>query len=37
VLTFHGGLDTPSAAEAKGIRCKVRVRHGGDDPHVIGM
>jgi dienelactone hydrolase len=34
VVSFHGGLDTPSPAEAKNIRCKVLVLHGGDDPHV---
>ena len=34
VVSFHGGLDTPTPAEAKNIRCKVLVLHGGDDPHV---
>jgi dienelactone hydrolase len=34
VVSFHGGLDTPTPADAKNIRCKVLVLHGGDDPHV---
>ncbi len=34
VVSFHGGLDTPSPADAKNIKCKVLVLHGGDDPHV---
>jgi dienelactone hydrolase len=34
VVSFHGGLDTPTPADAKSIRCKVLVLHGGDDPHV---
>ena len=34
VVSFHGGLDTPTPANAKNIRCKVLVLHGGDDPHV---
>jgi dienelactone hydrolase len=34
VVSFHGGLDTPTPADAKKIRCKVLVLHGGDDPHV---
>ena len=34
VVSFHGGLDTPHPADAKNIRCKVLVLHGGDDPHV---
>jgi dienelactone hydrolase len=34
VVSFHGGLDTPSPADAKNIRCKVLVLHGGDDPYV---
>jgi dienelactone hydrolase len=34
VVSFHGGLDTPTTADAKNIRCKVLVLHGGDDPHV---
>jgi dienelactone hydrolase len=34
VVSFHGGLDTPSPAHAKNIKGKVLVLHGGDDPHV---
>ena len=34
VVSFHGGLDTPTPADAKQIKCKVLVLHGGDDPHV---
>ena len=34
VVSFHGGLDTPAPADAKNIKCKVLVLHGGDDPHV---
>ena len=34
VVSFHGGLDTPSAEDARNIRGKVLVLHGGDDPFV---
>jgi dienelactone hydrolase len=34
VVSFHGGLDTPSAEDARNIRGKVLVLHGGDDPYV---
>ncbi len=34
VVSFHGGLDTPTPQDAKNIKCKVLVLHGGDDPHV---
>jgi dienelactone hydrolase len=34
VVSFHGGLDTPNPSDAKKIRAKVLVLHGGDDPHV---
>jgi dienelactone hydrolase len=34
VVSFHGGLDTPTPRDAKNIKCKVLVLHGGDDPHV---
>jgi dienelactone hydrolase len=34
VVSFHGGLDTPNPADAKQIKGKVLVLHGGDDPHV---
>ncbi len=31
VVTFHGGLSTPTAADAKNIKCPVLVLHGADD------
>jgi dienelactone hydrolase len=34
VVSFHGGLDTPTPEDTKQIKCKVLVLHGGDDPHV---
>jgi dienelactone hydrolase len=34
VVTFHGGLDTPTPADAKNIKAKILVLHGADDPHV---
>ncbi len=34
VVSFHGGLSTANPADAKNIRGKVLVLHGGDDPHV---
>lgn len=34
VVSFHGGLDTPNPEDAKNIKCKVLVCHGGDDPFV---
>jgi dienelactone hydrolase len=34
VVTFHGGLDTPTPADAKNIRGKVLVLTGGDDSYV---
>ncbi len=34
VASFHGGLDTPDPGEARKIRAKVLVLHGGDDPYV---
>ncbi len=34
VVSFHGGLATTNPADAKNIRGKVLVLHGGDDPHV---
>ena len=33
VVTFHGGLDTPTR-DAKNIKCKVLICHGADDPYV---
>jgi dienelactone hydrolase len=32
VVSFHGGLDSPSPADGKKIRCKVLVLAGADDP-----
>jgi dienelactone hydrolase len=34
VVSFHGGLDSPSPADGKSIRAKVLVLHGADDPYV---
>lgn len=34
VVSFHGGLDSPAAEDAKNIKGKVLVLHGGIDPHV---
>lgn len=34
VVSFHGGLDTPSKEDAKNIKGRVLVLHGGDDPYV---
>jgi dienelactone hydrolase len=34
VVSFHGNLDTPNAADAKAIRTSVLVLHGADDPYV---
>lgn len=34
VVSFHGGLDTPAPADARNIRGRVLVLHGGDDPYV---
>ena len=34
VVSFHGGLDTPTPGDAKHIRTKVLVLHGADDPYV---
>lgn len=32
VVTFHGGLDTPTPQDAKSIKGKVLILHGADDP-----
>ena len=32
IVTFHGGLDTPTPEDAKNIKCKVLILHGADDP-----
>ncbi|MDY7232846.1 dienelactone hydrolase family protein [Hyalangium rubrum] len=34
VVSFHGGLDAPMAADAKGITAKVLALHGAEDPYV---
>ncbi|MFA6243137.1 MAG: dienelactone hydrolase family protein [Candidatus Hydrogenedentales bacterium] len=34
VVSFHGGLNTPNADDAKKIKAKVLVLHGADDPAV---
>jgi dienelactone hydrolase len=34
VVTFHGGLDTPTPEDAKNIKAKILVLHGADDPFV---
>lgn len=34
VVSFHGNLSTENAADAKNIKCKVLVLHGGGDPNV---
>lgn len=34
VVSFHGGLDTPTPGDAKNIKAKVLAQHGADDPFV---
>ncbi len=34
VVSFHGGLSTPTPEDAKKIKARVLVLHGGDDPFV---
>lgn len=34
VVTFHGGLDSPTPEDGKNIKAKVLVLHGADDPFV---
>jgi dienelactone hydrolase len=34
VVSFHGGLSSPTPADARNIRAKVLVLHGADDPFV---
>ncbi|QEG38754.1 dienelactone hydrolase family protein [Roseimaritima ulvae] len=34
VVSFHGGLDSPSPEDGKNIRAKVLLCHGADDPFV---
>ena len=33
VVTFHGGLDSPTPADGKNIKAKLLVLHGAADPH----
>ncbi len=33
-VSFHGNLDTPSPQDAKNIKGKILILHGGDDPFV---
>jgi dienelactone hydrolase len=34
VVSFHGGLATPTPADAKNVKCQVLVCHGSEDPLV---
>lgn len=34
VVSFHGGLDSPSPEDGKNIQCKILICHGADDPFV---
>ena len=34
IVSFHGGLDSPTPADGNNIKCKVLVCHGADDPFV---
>ena len=34
VVTFHGGLDSPSPEDGKNIKAKLLILHGADDPFV---
>jgi dienelactone hydrolase len=34
VVSFHGNLDTPNAADARAIKAKILVCHGAEDPYV---
>lgn len=34
VVSFHGNLDTPNAADARNIKAKILALHGADDPYV---
>jgi dienelactone hydrolase len=34
VVSFHGGLGSPTPGDAKNIKAKVLALHGGDDPNV---
>jgi dienelactone hydrolase len=32
VVSFHGGLDSPTPADGRNIKCPILVCHGADDP-----
>jgi len=34
VVSFHGGLDSPTPADGKNVKARVLVLHGADDPYV---
>ena len=34
VVSFHGGLDSPTPSDGKNIKTKVLILHGADDPYV---
>ena len=34
VVSFHGGLSSPTPDDAKNIKCRVLACHGADDPNV---
>ena len=34
VVSFHGGLDSPTPTDGKNVRCEVLALHGADDPFV---
>jgi dienelactone hydrolase len=34
IVSFHGGLETPTPEDAKNIKCRLLVCHGADDPLV---
>ena len=34
IVSFHGGLDSPTPEDGKNIRCKVLICHGAADPYV---
>lgn len=34
VVSFHGGLDSPTPTDGKNIKCRVLALHGADDPFV---
>ncbi len=34
VVSFHGGLDSPTPADGRNIKCKILACHGADDPYI---